>query len=87
MSYYNYYQPDTYVPTTDNYIPKDSSINEQIDKLRHSATHNERKDVIIVSSVSCIYGIGDKESYQSLMLYLVIGEEVGIETLLQDRQK
>ena len=79
VSYYNYYQPEAYVPTTDNYIPKDSSINEQIDKLRHSATQAllERKDVIIVSSVSCIYGIGDKESYQALMLYLVIGEEVG----------
>ena len=79
VSYYNYYQPEAYVPTTDNYIPKDSSINEQIDKLRHSATQAllERKDVIIVSSVSCIYGIGDKESYQSLMLYLVISEEVG----------
>ena len=79
VSYYNYYQPEAYVPTTDNYIPKDASINEQIDKLRHSATQAllERKDVIIVSSVSCIYGIGDKESYQSLMLYLVIGEEVG----------
>lgn len=79
VSYYNYYQPEAYVPTTDNYIPKDSSINEQIDKLRHSATQAllERKDVIIVSSVSCIYGIGDKESYQALMLYLVVGEEVG----------
>jgi len=79
VSYYNYYQPEAYVPTTDNYIPKDSSINEQIDKLRHSATQAllERKDVIIVSSVSCIYGIGDKESYQALMLYLVVGEEIG----------
>lgn len=79
VSYYNYYQPEAYVPTTDNYIPKDSSVNEQIDKLRHSATQAllERKDVIIVSSVSCIYGIGDKESYQALMLYLVVGEEIG----------
>ncbi len=79
VSYYNYYQPEAYVPTTDNYIQKDSSINEQIDKLRHSATQAllERQDVIIVSSVSCIYGIGDKESYQALMLYLVIGEEAG----------
>lgn len=79
VSYYNYYQPEAYVASTDNYIPKDSSINEQIDKLRHSATQAllERKDVIIVSSVSCIYGIGDRESYQALMLYLTIGEEVG----------
>ena len=79
VSYYNYYQPEAYVAATDNYIPKDSSINEQIDKLRHSATQAllERQDVIIVSSVSCIYGIGDRESYQALMLYLTIGEEVG----------
>ena len=79
VSYYNYYQPEAYVPTTDNYIPKDSSINEQIDKLRHSATQAllERRDVIIVSSVSCIYGIGDREAYQALLLYLVVGEEVG----------
>ena len=79
VSYYNYYQPEAYVPTTDNYIPKDSSINEQIDKLRHSATQAllERSDVIIVSSVSCIYGIGDRDSYQALMLYLTIGEEIG----------
>ena len=79
VSYYNYYQPEAYVPTTDNYIPKDSSINEQIDKLRHSATQAllERRDVIIVSSVSCIYGIGDREAYQALLLYIVVGEEVG----------
>ena len=79
VSYYNYYQPEAYVPTTNNYIPKDSSINEQIDKLRHSATQAllERRDVIIVSSVSCIYGIGDRETYQSLLLYLVVGEVVG----------
>jgi excinuclease ABC subunit B len=79
VSYYNYYQPEAYVPTTNNYIPKDSSINEQIDKLRHSATQAllERRDVIIVSSVSCIYGIGDRDAYQSLLLYLVVGEEVG----------
>ncbi len=79
VSYYNYYQPEAYVPSTDNFIAKDSSINEQIDKLRHSATKAllERDDVIIVSSVSCIYGIGDREAYQALMLYLTIGEEIG----------
>ena len=84
VSYYNYYQPEAYVPTTDNYIPKDSSINEQIDKLRHSATQAllERRDVIIVSSVSCIYGIGDKESYQALMLYLVVGEDAGRQNII-----
>ena len=60
ISYYDYYQPEAYVPSTDTYIEKDSSINDEIDKLRHSATAAliERKDVIVVSSVSCIYGIG-----------------------------
>ena len=75
VSYYNYYQPEAYIPSTDNYIPKDSNINEQIDALRHSATQAllEREDVIIVSSVSCIYGIGDKESYQAMMLHVTVG--------------
>ncbi len=84
VSYYNYYQPEAYVPAKDHFIPKDSSINEQIDKLRHSATQAllERDDIIIVSSVSCIYGIGDRESYQALMLYLVIGEEVGRQNII-----
>jgi len=85
VSYYNYYQPEAYVASTDNYIPKDSSINEQIDKLRHSATQAllERDDIIIVSSVSCIYGIGDRESYQALMLYLVVGEDVGRQQIIE----
>lgn len=75
VSYYNYYQPEAYIPSTDNYIPKDSNINEQIDALRHSATQAllEREDVIIVSSVSCIYGIGDKDSYQAMMLHVTVG--------------
>lgn len=72
VSYYDYYQPEAYVPQTDTYISKDSSINDEIDKMRHSATAAliERRDVIVVSSVSCIYGIGDPEEYQSMMLSL-----------------
>ncbi len=72
VSYYDYYQPEAYIPSTDTYIEKDSSINDEIDKLRHSATAAlfERKDVIIVASVSCIYGLGDPEDYTDLMLSL-----------------
>ena len=71
-TYYDYYQPEAYVPSTDTYIEKDSSVNDEIDKLRHSATAAliERKDVIVVSSVSCIYGIGNKESYTKMMISL-----------------
>ena len=72
VSYYDYYQPEAYVPSTDTYIEKDSAINEEIDKLRHSATAalSERKDVIIISSVSCIYGIGSPDFYQNMMISL-----------------
>ncbi|MDP4092362.1 MAG: DEAD/DEAH box helicase family protein, partial [Bacillota bacterium] len=72
VSYYDYYQPEAYIPSTDTYIEKDSSINEEIDRLRHSATASlfERRDVIIVASVSCIYGLGDPEDYTELMLSL-----------------
>lgn len=72
VSYYDYYQPEAYIPSTDTYIEKDSSINDEIDKLRHSATASlfERRDVIIVASVSCIYGLGDPEDYTDLMLSL-----------------
>ncbi|MBR4514822.1 MAG: excinuclease ABC subunit UvrB [Lachnospiraceae bacterium] len=72
VSYYDYYQPEAYVPQTDTYIAKDSAINDEIDKMRHSATAAliERKDVIVVSSVSCIYNIGDPEEYESMMLSL-----------------
>ncbi len=72
VSYYDYYQPEAYIPETDTYIEKDSSINDEIDKLRHSATAAlfERRDVIIVASVSCIYGLGDPEDYRDLMLSL-----------------
>lgn len=72
VSYYDYYQPEAYVPSTDTYIEKDSSINDEIDKLRHSATAalTERRDVIIISSVSCIYGIGNPEDYRHMMISL-----------------
>ena len=72
ISYYDYYQPEAYIPSSDTYIEKDSSINDEIDKLRHSATFSllERKDTIVVSSVSCIYGLGDPEEYKNLVLSL-----------------
>ena len=72
VSYYDYYQPEAYVPRTDTYIEKESSINEQIDRMRHSATRAlfERKDVIIVASVSCIYGIGSPETYSTMTFSL-----------------
>ncbi len=72
VSYYDYYQPEAYIPSSDTYIEKDSSINDEIDRLRHSATASllERRDVIIVSSVSCIYGLGDPEDYTDLMISL-----------------
>jgi len=72
VSYYDYYQPEAYIPTTDTFIEKDSAINDQVDKLRHAATVSllERDDVIIVASVSCIYGLGSPEAYQGMLLYL-----------------
>ncbi len=78
VSYYDYYQPEAYVPRTDTYIEKESSINEQIDRMRHSATRTlfERRDVIIVASVSCIYGIGDAEVYSGMTFPLVVGQTV-----------
>ena len=78
ISYYDYYQPEAYVPSTDTYIEKDSSINEDIEKLRLRATSSlmEREDVIIVSSVSCIYGLGDPQEYRSQMLLLEVGQEI-----------
>ena len=77
VSYYDYYQPEAYVPSTDTYIAKDSAINEEIDKLRLSATAalSERKDVIIISSVSCIYGIGSPKDYQNMIVFLRPGME------------
>jgi excinuclease ABC subunit B len=78
ISYYDYYQPEAYVPSTDTYIEKDSSINEDIERLRLRATSSlmEREDVIIVSSVSCIYGLGDPREYRSLLLTLEVGQEI-----------
>ncbi|MGL4790243.1 MAG: DEAD/DEAH box helicase family protein, partial [Anaerotignaceae bacterium] len=77
VSYYDYYQPEAYVPSTDTFIEKDSSVNEEIDKLRYSATSAliERKDVLIVASVSCIYGLGDPDDYKEMMLSLRQGME------------
>ncbi len=85
VSYYDYYQPEAYIPTTDTFIEKDSSINEQIDKLRHAATVAllEREDVIIVASVSCIYGLGSPEAYQGMLLYLEVGREIQREEILR----
>ncbi len=78
ISYYDYYQPEAYVPSTDTYIEKDSSINDEIDELRHEATSNllSYNDVIVVASVSCIYGIGEVEEYKNKMLTLSVGEEL-----------
>ena len=77
VSYYDYYQPESYIPTTDTYIEKDSSINDEIDRLRHSATSalSERRDVIIVASVSCIYSMGDPIDYRNMVLSLRPGME------------
>ncbi|WP_214842392.1 excinuclease ABC subunit UvrB [Exiguobacterium sp. s150] len=85
VSYYDYYQPEAYVPSTDTFIEKDASINDEIDKLRHSATSAlfERDDVIIVASVSCIYGLGNPEEYRSLVLSLRVGKEMGRDEMLR----
>ncbi len=84
VSYYDYYQPEAYVPSSDTYIEKDSSINDEIDELRHFATSSliNYKDVIVVASVSCIYGIGDKEEYENHMLTLSVGEEINRNVVL-----
>ena len=85
VSYYDYYQPEAYVPSKDLYIEKDSSINDEIDELRHAATSNllKRKDVIVVASVSCIYGIGEVEEYRNKMLNLEIGDIIDRDELLE----
>ena len=85
VSYYDYYQPESYIPSSDTYIEKDSSVNDEIDKLRHSATLSlfETKDVIIVASVSCIYGLGDPEDYQEMMLSLRVGMNRARDTVLK----
>ena len=84
VSYYDYYQPEAYLPSTDTYIEKDSSINEEIDKLRHAATYAllERRDVIIVASVSCIYGLGSPEAFQGMLLLLEEGMEIPRDAML-----
>lgn len=86
VSYYDYYQPEAYIPVTDTYIQKDSSINEMIDKMRHSATRSvfSRRDVIVVASVSCIYGLGAPEDYLAMRLELEAGMELSREKLLSD---
>jgi len=85
VSYYDYYQPEAYVPRTDTYIEKDASINEQIDRMRHAATRAllERRDVIIVASVSCIYGIGSVESYSEMTVVLAVGQSMNRNALLR----
>ena len=84
VSYYDYYQPEAYIPSTDTYIEKDALINEKIDKMRHSATRSllERNDVIIVASVSCIYGLGSPEAYHGMLLYLEEGMKISREEIL-----
>ncbi|MDX9731330.1 MAG: excinuclease ABC subunit UvrB [Bdellovibrionales bacterium] len=86
VSYYDYYQPEAYIPSTDTFIEKDSAINEQIDRMRHSATRSlfDRRDVIIVSSVSCIYGLGSPEAYEGMMIHLVTGTEIRRDHLLRE---
>src|SRR5471030_2268959 len=85
VSYYDYYQPEAYVPSSDTFIEKDASINEQIDRMRHAATRAlmERDDVIIVASVSCIYGIGPLENYQKMTFRLHKGQKIDRTSLLR----
>ncbi|PWU17303.1 MAG: excinuclease ABC subunit B [Bdellovibrio sp.] len=86
VSYYDYYQPEAYIPTTDTYIEKDSAINEQIDRMRHSATRSlfDRRDVIIVSSVSCIYGLGSPEAYEGMMIHIQVNTQIRRDHLLRE---
>jgi excinuclease ABC subunit B len=85
VSYYDYYQPEAYVPSSDTYIEKDSSINDEIERMRHSATHSlrTRDDVVIVASVSCIYGLGTARSYVEMAIRLHLGDEVGRDALMR----
>ena len=84
VSYYDYYQPEAYLPATDTYIEKDASINDEIDQMRHSATCSlfERRDVIIVASVSCIYGLGSPENYFKLVLHIYKNQNIEREEIL-----
>ena len=85
VSYYDYYQPEAYVPSTDTFIEKDASINDEIDQLRHSATSAlfERDDVIIIASVSCIYGLGNPKEYRDLVVSIRVGMEMDRSELLR----
>jgi excinuclease ABC subunit B len=85
VSYYDYYQPEAYVPQTDTYIEKDSSVNEEVERLRHSATMSllTRRDVVVVASVSCIYGLGTPQEYVDRMVKLAVGQEIDRDTLLR----
>lgn len=86
VSYYDYYQPEAYIPSSDTYIEKDSAINEQIDRMRHSATRSlfDRRDVIIVSSVSCIYGLGSPEAYEGMMIQVANGQKLKRDDFLRE---
>src|SRR5881296_4698887 len=85
VSYYDYYQPEAYVPQSDTYIEKEATINDEIDRMRHSATRSlfERRDVVIVASVSCIYGLGSPEAYHGMMLMLEPGTEIDRDAMLR----
>ncbi len=86
VSYYDYYQPEAYMPSSDTFIEKDSAINEQIDRMRHSATRSlfDRRDVIIVSSVSCIYGLGSPEAYSNMMIHIIANTEIKRDKFLRE---
>ena len=85
VSYYDYYQPEAYVPQTDTYIEKDSSVNDEVERLRHSATQSllTRRDVVVVATVSCIYGLGTPQSYLDRSVELQVGQEVPRDALLR----
>ena len=85
VSYYDYYQPEAYVPRTDTFVEKEASVNEQIDRMRHSATRSllERDDVVIVASVSCIYGIGAVETYSQMVVTVKSGAQIDPSDLLR----
>src|SRR5438105_5336508 len=85
VSYYDYYQPEAYIPQSDTYIEKDALVNDEIDRMRHSATKSllERRDVIVVASVSCIYGIGAPDTYQGMHLELRAGEEIDRDEIIR----
>src|SRR3990172_3931371 len=85
VSYYDYYQPEAYIPSSGTFIEKDAQINDEIDKMRHSATYSllERNDVIIVASVSCIYGLGSPEAYHGMLLQLTTGQEINRDSILK----